>query len=59
MIFKYNTKKIKKIKKSIIIKSSHFSDIRGNLFTIFNNEMQKKLIKKKFRKYHDKIMVRK
>ena len=46
MIFKYNTKKIKKIKKSIIIKSSHFSDIRGNLFTIFNNEMQKKLIKK-------------
>ena len=59
MKFKYKIKKIPNIKISFLINSSYFSDIRGNITTIFNNEMQKKIIKKKFNNFHDKIMVRK
>lgn len=59
MRFKYKVKKISNLNNSFIISNSHFSDIRGTISTLFNNEMQKKLIKKKFNNFHDKIMVRK
>lgn len=59
MKFKYKFKKIPYLKNSFLINSSHFSDIRGNISTIFNNEMQVKIIKKKFNNFHDKIMIRK
>ena len=59
MKFKYKIKKIPNIESSFLINSSYFLDIRGNISTIFNNEMQKRIIKKKFNNFHDKIMVRK
>jgi dTDP-4-dehydrorhamnose 3,5-epimerase len=59
MAFRYKIKKIPILKNSFIIENSSFKDLRGNIFTIFNKEMQKKLIKKNFDQYHDKLMVRK
>ena len=47
MSFKYKVKKISKFKECSIIISSSYTDIRGNISTIFNSEMQKKIIKKK------------
>ena len=59
MSFNYKVRKISKIKNCYLITSSSFSDRRGKISTIFNKEMQKKIIKKNFNNYHDKIMSRK
>ena len=59
MAFRYKIKNIPILKNSFIIENSSFNDLRGSIFTIFNKEMQKKLIKKNFDQYHDKLMVRK
>ncbi len=59
MKFKYKIKKISILKNSFIVTSSHFLDTRGSISTIFNKDMQTKLIKKKFNNSHDKVMIRK
>ena len=46
MSFNYKIRKISKIKNCYLITSSSFSDQRGKISTIFNKEMQKKIIKK-------------
>ena len=47
MSFNYKVRKISKIKNCYLITSSSFSDRRGKISTIFNKEMQNKIIKKK------------
>ena len=59
MTFYFKKKKIRKIKNNTIIKNSKFTDIRGDISTIFDKFIQSKIIKKNFSNYSDKIMVRK
>ncbi len=59
MKFRYKIKKISNLKNSFLVNSSHFSDLRGSISTIFSKDMQMKIIKKKFDNSHDKVMIRK
>lgn len=58
-MFKFQVTADKKLNKIKIINNSVFKDIRGDLFTIINYQIQKYLIKKKFNNYFDKIAIRK
>lgn len=58
-MFPYKIISDKKLKKVKIIKTDIFKDLRGNLFTVINNEIEKKIIKKKYKNYIDKVSIRK
>jgi dTDP-4-dehydrorhamnose 3,5-epimerase len=59
MTFHFKIKKIKFINNASIVKNSKFTDLRGDISTIFDKHIQLNIIKKKFSNYSDKIMVRK
>ena len=58
-MFSLNIAADKKLNKIKIIKNSIFKDLRGDLFTIINYQIQRNLIKKKINNYFDKIAIRK
>lgn len=58
-MFPFKVKNHKKFKKIKLIQNDIFTDQRGTLFTIINSYIQKKIIKKKFNNYYDKITIRK
>ena len=59
MPFPYSIKKIKVIKNSFILKNSKFIDHRGSIESIFNKDIQDRIIKKRFNNYIDKFVIRK
>ena len=58
-MFPFKVTKDKKLNKIKVIKNDIFKDQRGSLFTTMNFYMQKKIIKKNFNNYYDKITIRK
>ena len=58
-MFPYKILADKKFKKVKVIKNDIFKDLRGYLFTIANNEIERKIIKKKHNNYIDKVTIRK
>tara|TARA_B110000008_G_scaffold254308_1_gene270178 strand:- start:79 stop:600 length:522 start_codon:yes stop_codon:yes gene_type:complete len=58
-MFSFKVTADKNLNKIKIIKNDIFRDLRGDLFTIINYQIQKDLIKKKFNNYFDKIAIRK
>ncbi len=58
-MFPFKVKNDKKFNKIKLIKNDIYKDLRGVLFTIVNSYIQKKIIKKKFNNYYDKITIRK
>lgn len=58
-MFSFKKKKFYLINNVTLITNSKFTDLRGNIQTLFDKFIQTKIIKKKFSSYSDKIMTRK
>tara|TARA_B100000886_G_C20373580_1_gene470695 strand:+ start:467 stop:991 length:525 start_codon:yes stop_codon:yes gene_type:complete len=59
MVFPFKKKSLTLIKGLHIVENSKFKDSRGSLHTLFDSFLEKKIIKKRFSNYSDKIIIRK